>query len=272
MMSNKFKKYISKFDKCKILKLNKEGNNIKQISEIIGIPNRRLGEMCKYFNIDILSNFSIPIKHHYFDVVDTEAKAYILGYTIADGCVTITQRIKSKSYRLNYLSSINDSEVINLIRDEISPKSKITTELNSKGAKNRKPQLRLRFTSKKLVTDLIDNFDVIPNKTVLGGKFRLPKLDDVFTRHLIRGIFDGDGTVGNGMIQFSLNSRHLCNDLYNVIQKHIPELTHRIYEHDGKTCKYYTLCLNLGHGVKQKIYDYFYKDSKHFLSRKKNRF
>jgi hypothetical protein len=83
----KFKNYINKFNIETILKLNNEGLNVQKISEKIGIPYRRLSEMCTYYKVDILKNFIIPVNHNYFKKITTEEQAYILGYIIADGCI-----------------------------------------------------------------------------------------------------------------------------------------------------------------------------------------
>jgi hypothetical protein len=268
----KFKKYINRFNKEEILKLNKEGNNLTQIAKIIDIPYRRLSEMCNHFNVQIVKNFSIPVNHNYFTNVDTEVKAYILGYIIADGCIRINKRKNSYSKRLTFCSSIKDEEIINLIRNQISSQSKITKIHNTKGAKNRLPQLVLRITSKEIVNDLINKYDIKPNKALESKDFSLPVTNSNLTRHLIRGIFDGDGNVCKGNINFCLNSKHLCEDIVSEIKKQIPEITYRIYEIKGKTCKYYKLYINTGKGVMLKLYNYLYKDSEKHLTRKKDVF
>ena len=83
----KFKKYIDKFDPEQIKQLSAEGKNIKEIAEIIDIPGRRLGEMLKEFNIDISKGFTYKVNDNFFDKIDSEEKAYLLGFFIADGCI-----------------------------------------------------------------------------------------------------------------------------------------------------------------------------------------
>lgn len=269
----RFQKHIKNFDKDEILKLNKEGKNLKDIANIVGIPGRRLGEMVTYFKLDVNSNFIIPINHDYFNVIDTEAKAYLLGYTIADGNVYACQRKVSMTYRLCYCSSVDDREVIELLQREISPSTKIFDEHNTKGAKNRKPQLKIRFQSTKLCKDLIDKYDVIPNKTVKGFSFRLPQIDSSLMNHLIRGIFDGDGCIGNP-ISFSLNSKFLCEDIITELSKTIPNIKYKIREIQGKTCVYYTLNINLGRKreIMNAFGEYIYNNATYYLTRKKNKF
>lgn len=228
--------------------------------------------MCKYYDLDIVKNFTIPVNHNYFDNINTEIKAYIIGYIIADGCIRIVKRKNKFSKRLLFCSSIDDSEIIYKIQKEISPKSKITKIHNTKGAKNRKPQLVLRISSDKLIDTLCNKFDIKPNKTLNSKSFGLPILNDEYTIHLIRGIFDGDGTISKYSLSFCLNSKILCADIAQYFLKHIPEINYRIIEVQGKTCMYYRLYINLGKGIRQKLFKLLYDNSEFSLSRKRNKF
>lgn len=270
----KFKNYINKFNIETILKLNKKGYNLQKISKEIDIPYRRLSEMCNYYNVQIYKNFIIPVNHDYFENITTEKQAYILGYIIADGCISIEQRKNKLSKRLMFLSSIDDEEVIELIKNEISKNSNISRINNKKGSINRKEQLSLRISSDKLINDLIEKYDIKPNKTCNSQNFKLPNILDNLKRHLIRGIFDGDGCVSgrSKSLSFTLNSELLCNDIYYEIKKIIPNLTCNIKKVQGKTCIYYRLKINVNNSNKNLIIDYLYKDSECFLTRKKLKF
>ena len=69
-----------------VLRLNREeGLNLRKISEIVNIPERRLGELCKLYNLDVKRNFIYKVVDTFFDNIDCEIKAYLLGYFIADG-------------------------------------------------------------------------------------------------------------------------------------------------------------------------------------------
>lgn len=262
-------KYKKQFDANLILKLNKEGNNISQIANIINIPARRLSEMIKQNELNIKKNFTYNVDDNFFENIDNELKAYILGYIIADGCISITKRINKKSYRLQFLSSIDDEYIIKLIKKSISPNSKIFKSNCQLGVKLRKKQLRLRLTSEKICKDLINLYGVTPNKT-LNDKFKFPNIKNSLKKHLIRGVFDGDGHYKKGrQFQFCLNSHQFCEDIAIELQNNIEGIKYRIVELQGKTCKYYNLYINTGYGVADKISDYLYKDSKYYLNRKK---
>lgn len=83
----KFKKYINKFNPEQILELNNSGKNIKEIAEIVDIPAKRLAEMIKEFGLEIKKGSSSKVNETFFDKIDSEEKAYLLGFFIADGCM-----------------------------------------------------------------------------------------------------------------------------------------------------------------------------------------
>lgn len=274
----KFTKWIKNFDIEKILNLEKEGKNIKEISKILQIPNRRLGEMLKEFNIDLNSKKQIVNKNNnFFEKIDTEIKAYLLGYTLADGCVSIESKKKngeiySYSKRIAYCVSIDDREVINLLQSNISPTSYIKEFHNPKGAILRKNQLQLRFSSTKLVEDLI-KLNIKPNKTYNSEfQFNFDNMDKSLIRHFIRGFFDGDGYCDKGSLQFVSTSYFFLKQIEEYFKLEIPNITFRFNSYKGKTIDYYKISFNTGKGILNDIYNLFYKDSNYYLSRKKNKF
>jgi len=277
MKKGLFTKWLPKFNIDIILKLIKEGRNIKEISKIIGIPNRRLGEMLKFYNININKQYSIHKNHDYFDIIDTEEKAYILGYTIADGCVSIEPKkrnnvIYSSSKRLSYIVSIDDREIIEKIRTEISPTTKIKEFHNTKGAVNRKLQISLRISSNKIVDDLI-KLNVIPNKTYNSNfKFNFNNIEHTLIRHLIRGFMDGDGHVAKSDLSFVSTSKIFLEQIVEFFKNEIPDIKYRFYKNNGKTIDYYKLYINLGFEKRKQIYNLLYENSTIFLKRKKLKF
>ena len=109
--------FIDRFDAKEVLRLNREeGLNLRKISEIVNIPERRLGELCKLYNLDVKRNFIYKVVDTFFDNIDCEIKAYLLGYFIADGNMQLEAKkrngvVYSHSYRFAVLNSIDDFEV-----------------------------------------------------------------------------------------------------------------------------------------------------------------
>lgn len=120
----------------------------------------------------------------FFDIIDTELKAYILGFLYADGFITTDGRI---GITLN----IKDKEILELIRDSLSPNSKIVY-VNYQNIK-RAPQVKLRFRSFQLYKRLIELGFTI-DKTHTNCEI-LSNIPEQYKKHFIRGYCDGDGSV-----------------------------------------------------------------------------
>ena len=135
-------KYLKNFNSQQIVELNTSGLNLKEISKIIDIPERRLGELCKQYNLNIKRRFKYLINDNFFDNLD-------LGYFIADGCLQLEEKFKnnkkySESYRFMINVSIDDEDVIKLFQKDISPNKPLEYYDNQSGVKSRKKQVHLR--------------------------------------------------------------------------------------------------------------------------------
>lgn len=120
----------------------------------------------------------------FFDIIDSEIKAYLLGFLYADGYI-------SSDGRIGILLNEKDIEIMNLIHDFIAPNSEIK-HINYQNIK-RDPQIKLRFQSKRLYKRL-QEFGFTTDKTHHNCEI-LSKIPEDFKRHFIRGYCDGDGSL-----------------------------------------------------------------------------
>ncbi len=79
-----------------------KGDTIKEISFKFNVPVETIRYHLK--KEKILENFSLD--HHVFDIIDSDEKAYWLGYIMGDGCISMNRN----SYVVNISS--NDIEVL----------------------------------------------------------------------------------------------------------------------------------------------------------------
>ena len=103
--------YLEMFDPELATKLMLQGKNQEQIGKILGgIPKQRVSELFKQFGIKYIRR-TMPINDTYFDEIDSEDKAYLLGFLIADGCIRAEKRKNGNiSYRICFSNSIEDKE------------------------------------------------------------------------------------------------------------------------------------------------------------------
>ena len=153
----------------KIKKLTYAGKNQKEISKELGISTSKLSKLRKEFNIPSLKR-KVSINDEYFDKIDTEEKAYILGFLIADGTIMKIKRSKDYTYRISFSNSIDDKEAIDLIHKEICPESKISTYNNIN--KRAKITYALSWTSKHMY-ETLTSYNIFPRKTY-DKEFKLP--------------------------------------------------------------------------------------------------
>ena len=117
----------------------------------------------------------------------TSNMAYVLGFFAADGNII---RTKNGGFYISFYSS--DKDLLLSILESMDSEHKLS---------QRKSESVYRFQigSKEMFNDLI-LLSFIPNKV---KRMKLPIIPKKFTRHFIRGYFDGDGNVWSGIINRS---------------------------------------------------------------------
>ena len=141
-------------------------------------------------------------KHNYnetfFEKIDTEEKAYWLGFLYADGSVIKkevkgnTKNAKNKTrYVLELCLAKKDEEhLLSFSKMMCSPVS----QKKVKGKEKTFEAVRTTITSKKIVEDLI-KLGCVPNKSLILKFPTKEQVPEELIRHFMRGYFDGDGCI-----------------------------------------------------------------------------
>lgn len=128
---------------------------------------------------------------HFFDVIDTEEKAYWLGFVLADGYIYRDeyQRLAGLSIRLAAVDT-GHLEKFRQALDSNLPVSQYTAKI--KGQDKVYPSCRLLISSPHIAEQL-GEYGIIPNKSLTA----VPYLDFPVElhRHYWRGVVDGDGSI-----------------------------------------------------------------------------
>lgn len=136
----------------------------------------------------------IMINEEYFNVWSNKM-AYILGFTIADGCVLYkgySNTFNGHGYSLRYHIHTKDKEILEFIKSELAPNNSIKEYVNTgnDGIVRRSANL---IISSKILLDSLIKLNVSPNKT---GNEKFPKnMPKEFFPDFLRGYFDGDGCL-----------------------------------------------------------------------------
>lgn len=162
--------------------------NKRQIAERANCNEMTIHKWMKFYGIDVDDTISRRRKYdynqNYFQTIDSEQRAYWLGFILADGGV----RYEDGEKRLTILLSRKDKNHLKKFRQAIQSNTEIKdsqTVLNDKVHQNS----LIRIYSAKMVEDLMA-LNILPNKS---ANEQMPNIDSNLHKHLIRGIFDGDG-------------------------------------------------------------------------------
>ena len=127
---------------------------------------------------------------NYFDCIDSEDKAYWLGFIFGDGFIYDEKPGEHSGILCISLSS-EDEEHLYKFKEAISSSHTIHTYDNSKGYSNGKLS-RIKINSSHMVNSL-KKYGMIANKTNIIGE---PKnINEEFYIPFVRGFFDADGSI-----------------------------------------------------------------------------
>jgi len=145
-----------------------------------------------------------------FREIDTEQKAYFLGFMYADGCISMIKSKKSNYIKPQVQISLADEQVINDIH-KFFPFFNLQIFDFSKYNKKHSKQFALRKANKLLFEDL-QNHGLLERKSGENSSFlRIPILNLNLVSHFIRGYFDGDGSINIAAKRPNLRRVEICS-------------------------------------------------------------
>lgn len=197
------------------------------IAKMCGVTRQLVGKWRKNFGIPTIRTSSIerrkertnftrpanrfPIDEHFFSEIDSEEKAYYLGFLAADGFVTKTGKWVSCQV------VFYDAHILEDMRSAVCSTAPLR-DVDKRGFPGSKPAKVLTLCSVKLVSDLA-TYGIIPGKSKTLPYASIPT---DMEQHYIRGLFDGDGNVSR--YQFSiLGTQPLLDGLNSAIERHTGE-------------------------------------------------
>ena len=125
----------------------------------------------------------------FFDKIDTEEKAYVLGLIYADGC-----NVKHPTTaELSIAQTERDVDILYKIRNVMKSTYPISERKNNL---NGGEKCFVFYIYGKFLGEQLNNLGVVQRKSLT---LRFPDfLDDNLMPHFIRGYFDGDGSIWDG--------------------------------------------------------------------------
>ena len=204
-------------------KLAKQGKSIKEIAQEVGYDIKVIKRTAKENNILLKYTINPNFKENFFENIDTEEKAYLLGLYFTDGCVRKNSRCEL-NYTIHMQLQARDLEMIEKIKDIFQVNNKIYHD-----KRNNKECYEISFSSRKMAQDL-SKYGIVPRKTYETSHLPLEYIPDNLKIHFLRGLFDGDGgfSVDSSYskdVSFDFTSYH--SSICEEFQKEIDELINK---------------------------------------------
>lgn len=175
-----------------------QGEGAYDLADEFGTTPNTIYGICDRCNIprqQITSQNRYQCNEEFFSVIDTEAKAYWLGFIAADGYVYCQP---GAGYRLVIKLHPQDVKHLLKFKHDIGTDAPVADYSHYKS-----PCHQICVSSKRLVTDLAQHGIVQAKSTILKFPTTVPAN---LLRHYIRGVFDGDGSIWRGSYgEFSLS-------------------------------------------------------------------
>lgn len=240
----------------------------KDILNELSISITPLLTILKKHNIKCKSSKKYVFDENYFENIDTEEKAYWLGFFYADGCV----RVRKDSSESKLKLSIKDIDHLEKLKKALNGNNKIIL-IDNKAA-------YLSLNTRIFANHLIDK-GCTERKT---STVKFPYfLDKKLVRHFIRGYFDGDGSIStsqtrykgviqarrSAMLNFVSGSDDMLRSIADIIIEKCKTKPRKIYKYKDNNFGYIIWWTK---NDITSIYNYFYKDSSVYLERKKIEF
>lgn len=261
-------------DSIKIIKEKYlEGETIEEITDKYFKDKYCSGEInmvLRKLGITRPNGTQAKINHDYFENIDSEHKAYWLGFIYADG--SITKKVYEKgsyTYRLRMELMFEDKYILEQmaldLESDLKPKEYYNDTSHFEGYNKPKHTAYIMFSSKKMGEDLV-KLGVVPNKTFILKS--LPNIPDNLMKHFIRGYFDGDGSVyltKDNTIKTAFYGTHdFINSIQDFLIKELGLTKKKITDQKEANVSF----VGMAKQESEKLYHYMYDEATIFLNRK----
>lgn len=195
----------------------------------------------------------IEYNRHIFDQIDTQEKAYWLGFILADGYLNTDKHMlriklgnKDKHHLEKFIQFLNGS--LDMLKSE---QHNITGNI----------QWYVSTYSKEIY-DALSNLKIEQAKS---GHEQIPPINEKYYRSFIRGLWDGDGFIRENLKGIGLVGSYEC---MSFVQQHFKNILNikplKIYEHYNT----YKIQYRSTKKAIPKIISYLYQDGDIALDRK----
>lgn len=203
----------------------------------------------------------------YFDIIDTEHKAYWLGFLYADGYI-LSQCSPGEQQSFGFSINIKDVEMFEKFKQDLNSNHPVNIYTSASGFDNGGKCGRILITSQHMV-DCLKSYGMVEHKTTV---LKMPNLPQELIPHFIRGYSDGDGSIvishlKSGQIKYLwdiTSTKEICEAFLTYFNKNKLKLYQRYPERNVNN---YTMRFS-GNQQVPELLSIIYKDATIYLERK----
>ena len=238
--------------------------SLTKMSKRENVDRRTLSKHFKDLGIKIINKQNrVKFDNHVFDNIDTEEKAYWLGFIFVDGNI----KNVSKSSAYTFEISLKGLDINHLYKfNSFMKHEKNNIKLSKSKCKGKIFERCRWIVSDKHLWNTLNNLGCTPKKSLT---LEFPKnIKFKLIRHFIRGYFDGNGCITRYVYINTVSPRIEIIGTYNFLNaiKDIINIECK-FRHDKRhSDKTYILEFNKESGIK--FINYIYDDSSIYLDRK----
>lgn len=244
-----------KYNKDDIVNIYESGKNSSEICKLLGCHRSTVERTLKKNHIKTRRRSDYcDFDKYYLDRIDTEEKAYFLGFMYADG----------------YNQESNGTARIVLQLRDMDFLNKLAKLLNhaKKASVTRLNQSQICFCSRHFTRRLAE-LGCIQNKSF---KIIFPKwlLNTKFVRHFIRGYFDGDGCLYFNKelkkpVITIVSTNDFCKSLQQISKNELSIIPQKLETHPNHITKRYRIS---GKNKCLTFLNWLYQDATIYMDRK----
>lgn len=229
------------------------------IKKNIGARSHREANSRYYFN------------ENFFNKIDTEEKAYWLGFLMADGYISKN----NNSYKVGLILSTCDYIHLEKLNKSLESNHPVKTYEATKNSYSKNSYSRIIYYSEIMFNDLL-KYNLVEHKTNVLIPPDISLLGN-YISDFIRGYFDGNGSIThtntkqNNNYAFKLvSTKEFLDFVNNYIKEKLGFSANKYYKRKDYQ---EVMSLEFGGNLKtQKILDLLYKDAIIYLDRKYQRY
>ena len=263
---SKQKKYSYELSKLILeYSFNNPYSSTRDIANIFGVSKDIVTNLIKRYGNRKPKKLE-KFNRDFFNKIDTEEKAYWLGFLYADGSVSL----KNKGGALELgLAKIDENHLYKFC-DSVGKERKVSNKIVKLEDKEFEA-VRLHLCSYEMATDLI-NLGCTQNKSLTLNFPTEDKVPNYLIRHFIRGYIEGDGCIGlyYGRIHFSvIGTKNFLNGMIKTFNENLKDIgVLNLHKQDKRFKNDVTTSISKSGEYALKILNYLYEDCTIYLDRK----